>query len=83
MEVGCERVRTADWESWDSVLGEKEEEVLLVRLCSDGCEVREPGEGGAGREGGGWRERWGGREGEEGWGGEGRREGRERRGRKG
>ena len=50
MEVDCERVRTVGWESWERVLGEKEEEVLLVRLCSEVWEGREPGEGG--REGG-------------------------------
>ena len=37
-------MRIVGWESWERVLGEKEEEVLLVRLCSEGCEGREPGE---------------------------------------
>ena len=44
-EVGCDRVRVVGCESWDKVLGEKEEQLLLVRLCSECWEVREPGGG--------------------------------------
>ena len=70
-EVGCDRVRVVGCESWDKVLGEKEEQLLLVRLCSECWEVREPG---GGERRGGERDR----KGEEG--GEGGNEGRERRG---
>lgn len=60
MEVGCDRVRVVGCESWDKVLGEKEEQLLLVRLCSECWEVREPGGGKMGREGRGEGKRRGG-----------------------